>query len=145
MSLNVKLLRESFALVAPQAEIIADRFYATLFEDYPQVKPLFKNSNMVGQKKALIKSLIFVIENLEKPEDLAAGLYQLGERHVNYEVQESQFPAVGRTLIKVLAEVAGDAWNADLEKAWSDAYAAIQSLTLKGFKEAKEKKETQTA
>lgn len=144
MSLNVPLLKESFTLVAPQADKIADRFYEILFEDFPQVKPLFKNSNMKVQKKALIKSLVFVIENLENPEALADGLFKLGERHVNYEVEENQFPAVGQTLLKTLAEIAGDAWNADLEKAWSDAYTAIQDLTVKGLKAAQAKKVAQT-
>ena len=144
MSLNVTLLKESFVKFAPHSEHLADRFFEILFSDFPMVQTLFDNANMKDQKKALISTLVFIIDNLEKPEVLADGLYQLGARHVKYNIKESQFPAIGRTLIKVFSEIAGDDWNAELEEAWSDAYAAIQFLTIKGFQESNKRTEIQS-
>ena len=37
--MNVTLLRSSFEALRPQATALVDRFYAILFERYPQVRP----------------------------------------------------------------------------------------------------------
>ena len=49
MDLNVTALRESFELVAPRADQLAERFYEKLFEDYPDLlryltHTIFQNS-----------------------------------------------------------------------------------------------------
>lgn len=41
MSLNVEILEQSFDKVKPRANEFAASFYENLFQDYPEVKPLF--------------------------------------------------------------------------------------------------------
>ncbi len=132
MPLQVALLEQSFASVAPQGERIADVFYQQLFNDYPEVQPLFANANMAEQKRKLLSSLQLVIENLRRPDTLVPALEKLGLRHIDYGTQESHYPAVGETLLSTLAEVAGDAWNDELDDAWSEAYEEIVGIMLNG-------------
>lgn len=133
--LNVEMLENSFAAVAPQGEELVGIFYRNLFADYPGVKPLFENADMDQQKKKLLASLKLVVENLRRPEVLGPALEQMGARHVDYGALEEHYPAVGATLLKSLAEVAGDVWNDELDAAWADAYAEISRIMLVGARQ----------
>ena len=130
--MSVELLRKSFNLVAPEAQALVDTFYSTLFERYPAVKPLFAEVELKNQKGKLIASLAFVVENLEKPGELSRYLGQLGARHVDYGAAPEHYPCVGECLLVALAKTAGDAWNEELEQAWTEAYQAVAALMLAG-------------
>ena len=132
MGLQVEILEQSFAAVAPQADRLVDVFYQHLFEDYPAVKPLFEHAEMAEQKKKLIAALTLVVENLRRPDVLGPALEQMGSRHVDYGAQEAHYPAVGATLLKSLAEVAGDAWTSEMNDAWAEAYGEISRIMLNG-------------
>ncbi len=131
-SLNVELLEQSFALVAPQGQELVELFYENLFNDYPAVRPLFENTNMAKQRQNLLGALKLAVENLRRPEVLAPVLQDMGLRHVDYGAEEAHYPAVGATLLKTLATVAGNAWCDELEEAWADAYGAISEIMIAG-------------
>jgi hemoglobin-like flavoprotein len=130
MSLNVPVLRRSFNLVAPSAERLSQRFYDRLFQNYPQVQPLFADLEMPAQRKKLIASLIMVVENLENPQKLTHYLQQLGIRHVDYGTEPGHYDAVGENLLAVLGEIAGDAWTDEVRDAWADAYGVIAKIMI---------------
>ena len=132
MSLNVELLEQSFAAVAPKGEQLVDTFYRRLFNDYPSVKPMFEKVEMSRQKLMLLASLKLVVDNLRKPDVLVEALEKMGSRHVGYGSLPDHYPAVGATLLASLEEVAGDLWSADLEKAWADAYGVVSETMLAG-------------
>ena len=132
MALNVALLESSFAAVAPRGQDLTEVFYRNLFADYPAVIPLFSGVDLAEQKKKLLYSLMLTIENLRRPEVLVPALEAMGSRHVDYGAREEHYPAVGATLLKSLAEIAGPAWNDELARAWADAYGAISEHMLHG-------------
>ncbi|HBL10747.1 MAG TPA: globin, partial [Cyanobacteria bacterium UBA11162] len=84
MSLNVELLEQSFNKIKPHANEFVVSFYENLFAAYPEVKPLFVETDMTNQYKKLLSSLVLVVENLRQPEKLGAVLNALGARHVSY-------------------------------------------------------------
>ncbi|MHC5209253.1 MAG: hypothetical protein ACYTG2_00870 [Planctomycetota bacterium] len=43
--MNVALLRSSFEQISPRADDVAERFYASMFAVYPQVRPCSRTSN----------------------------------------------------------------------------------------------------
>ena len=94
--------------------------------------PATKSSTALREGPKLLAALSLVVENLRRPDALGPTLERMGAQHVAYGAQEAHYPAVGATLIKTLAEIAGDAWNEQLEQAWSDAYGAISELMLEG-------------
>ena len=132
MGLQVELLEQSFALVAPQGDALVETFYKHLFADYPEVKPLFADADMKVQRTKLLASLKLVVENLRRPEELKPVLERLGLRHLDYGTTEDHYPAVGASLLKSLAEIAGDAWTDQLNDAWAEAYDAIAEIMLAG-------------
>lgn len=127
--IQIQLVEESFAAVAPRGAALVARFYERLFQDYPEVKPMFKSDPHQQQKK-LLGALVLVVENLRKPEKLQPALEQLGIKHNDYNVVPEQYQAVGSTLLKTLAEFAGDIWGSELEEAWTAAYGAISEQMI---------------
>ncbi|MEZ6046300.1 MAG: methyl-accepting chemotaxis protein [Planctomycetaceae bacterium] len=130
MSLNVKVLRDSFGLLAPQAEKLAARFYEKLFSDYPHLETLFVNADMREQQQKLIQALSTVVNYLEKPEKLKSVLEELGSRHGDYGVTAEDYEPVALTLLAVMEELAGDLWSEELANVWQEALEAIATIMI---------------
>ena len=75
------------------------------------------------------------LQALETSFDLVAivpKLRELGARHAAYGAQPEHYPVVGEVLIAAMASVAGDAWQAEHEQAWSQAFAIVAGAMLEG-------------
>lgn len=138
MSLNIELLEQSFEQVKPQATQFAASFYKNLLTDYPQLQPLFSNTNMEAQEQKLIMSLVLVVENLRSPQYLKTILKNLGERHVGYRAKQEHYAMVGAALLKTFESYLGKDWTPNVKQAWTDAYGAIVDMMLAGAKPAEE-------
>lgn len=132
MSINIEVLEQSFALVRPKMVEFSASFYDTLLSDYPTIRPLFSNTNMVMQQRKLTDSLELVVENLRNPEVLTGALRGLGHKHVKYGVLPEHYPLVGGSLLKTFEYYLDNDWTAEVKQAWTDAYGAIASLMLEG-------------
>lgn len=132
MSLNVTLLEESFAALRPQAALLGERFYANLFNTYPETQSLFAHTDIATQQQKLVASLVLVVDNLRNPEALQSALHALGARHVDYGTIAEHYPLVGEVLLHTLAELMGDQWTPVHRQAWADAYTAVSGLMLEG-------------
>ena len=129
------LIRNSFAALEPQAESLTETFYEQLFEKFPQVRPLFKNTDIKQQSKMLLAAIKLVVNNLDKPETLKNALASMGEKHQNYGALPEHYPAVAETLLGVMAQYAGDLWTDDVAQAWTDALNDIAGMMLAAYKE----------
>ena len=132
MTLNTDLLRTSFELLEKQKTDFSDLFYKNLFADYPQVQPLFAQTDMNEQSKKLFASLVLVVQNLTKPDVLTTALHGLGTRHVKYGVFPEHYPMVGGTLLKSMATTLKGDWTPETARAWTEAYGAITEIMLEG-------------
>lgn len=136
MSLDVRTLKESFQLLAPQADLLAERFYDRLFNDYPELQVLFEEVDFPEQRRKLIQSLTVIVRSLEKPEQLTSYLKDLGIRHDDYGVTEDDYFPVGSTLLTVMSELAGpEIWTQEINDAWSIAIDTVAQLMLQGAAE----------
>jgi hemoglobin-like flavoprotein len=136
MSLNVNLLRHSFALVVERQPRLTSRFYEILFARHPEARPLFGSGSTEKQAAMLQEALVAVMDHLEDASWLEQTLAGLGSKHAGYGVTDEMYGWVGSSLLATLAEVAGDAWTPELERAWSDAYGAIAGLMRNGARKA---------
>ena len=131
----IERLESSFNLLAPRGPELVDHFYAHLFSKHPAVRPMFP-SNMGEQKKKLLASLVLVLENIRNTEKLEQPLKDMGERHVGYGTAPEHYPVVRDTLVSVMAELAGEAWNDQLRQDWNGALDFVASVMLEGAKNA---------
>ncbi len=132
MTLQIELLEESFRAMKPDFEAFVSDFYTTLFTDYPAIAPLFAHTNMSKQRMMLFAALTLVIENLRNPDVLAAALTGLGTRHVQYGAVPAYYPLFGKTLLQTMQRYLQEGWTAEMQQAWTEAYAIVTRLMLQG-------------
>ena len=95
-----------------------ERFYAMLFSKYPEMRGMFPQ-NLHEQKKKLFAALLLVIRNLREPSALIEPLQQMGGRHTDYGAEPDHYPIFRDVLVSVMADMAGDEWNDQLQAEWS--------------------------
>ncbi len=134
MSFDPKIIKESFELAKPIANDVVDKFYEFLWSDYPESKALFDGVNMNHQKKALLNSLVFAVENCDNTDKLIPYLEAMGSRHLNYGTQEEHYPIVGATLLKTFEFFFKEKWTPELNEQWSNCYGVISSVMISGAK-----------
>jgi len=129
MAINVALIRESYNnYVADKGDELIEYFYADLFSRYAEVKPLFDETDMPLQKKKLLASLKFLVDNLEDSTALADVLTSLGERHATYNVKPEHYPMVADSLLSGLSKVMGDKWTSEMREAWTELYMTAAGI-----------------
>ncbi len=139
LGLDVELLRESFAILAPRGDELVTLFYDDLFRNYPAVIPLFKHTRPEEQRRKLLGSLITIVNNLERPDKLKEVLTLMGKRHQGYGAVEAHYGAVAETLINAMAELAGDLWTQEFADAWHAAMNLVNQIMLSAYSDPEEK------
>ncbi len=133
-ALNVDLLEQTFAALAPQGDALVKRFYEELFKRFPQVVPLFENAAPADQRRKLLAALKLVVNNLRNPERLTRALSELGAKHQGYGARPEYYPAVASTLLDVMQELAGDLWTPEVGSAWSAALNTVAEIMIKAYR-----------
>jgi NAD(P)H-flavin reductase/hemoglobin-like flavoprotein len=118
------LIRQSFALVAPQIEELGRHFYATLFSQAPETRDLFP-VNMEVQRSRLLRALVHVVQMVDRPDELLPFLEQLGRDHRKFGVLARHYDAVGAALLGSISEFAGSGWTPRVQRAWEEAYGTV--------------------
>ncbi|WP_394820785.1 globin domain-containing protein [Pendulispora albinea] len=136
-----KIIRDTWRLVLPIADTVADLFYERLFDLRPEYRALFK-SDMAGQKKKLLAMLSFIVKSLDWPEsawretvseesDLFLIMLALGRRHTSlYRVPDEGYTVVGEALLWTLDYGLGKKFDEPAREAWTQVYKLV-SLTMK--------------
>jgi NAD(P)H-flavin reductase/hemoglobin-like flavoprotein len=130
----VALIRDSFQAVEPRAEEITQFFYGMLFTLVPSTRELFP-ANMEVQRSRLLRALVYVVQMVDRPDELVPFLRQLGRDHRKFGVLTKHYDAVGAALITALRRFAGDVWTPAVDRAWIDAYMLV-SKTMRDAAEA---------
>ncbi len=133
-ALNVDLLEQTFAALAPQGDALVRRFYEELFKRFPQVVPLFENAAPADQRRKLLAALKLVVNNLRNPERLTRALSELGAKHQAYGAKPEYYPAVASTLLDVMQELAGDLWTPAVGSAWSTALNTVAEIMIMAYR-----------
>lgn len=128
---TIQQIESSFNLLAPRGEELVQRFYALLFARNPQVRGMFP-SDLTQQQQKLLASLMLVVRNIRTPEKLMQPLREMGARHAGYGVQNSHYAVVRDTLLEVMSEMAGAAWNTTLTQAWTEALNTVATIMQEG-------------
>ncbi|NES68303.1 MAG: hypothetical protein F6K24_25235, partial [Okeania sp. SIO2D1] len=144
MQSKIEIIEKSFEKIKLDANEFAASFYENLFAEYPEVKPLFANTDIQKQQKKLLDALILIVENLRHPEILKEVVQALGTRHINYGVLQQHYPLVGKALLKTLKQYLGEYWTPEVKAAWIYAYRGMAKLMLQGANYPPEKERSPT-
>jgi hemoglobin-like flavoprotein len=125
---QIRLVRSSWPIVITASDTLAIHFYSRLFEIDDSAARLFADVDMVLQRQKLTKSLDVVVNALDDPDQLLPAVAALGKRHTKYGVEHHHFDSVGESLIVALGATLRDEFTAELQAAWTEAYALVSSV-----------------
>ena len=127
---QIRLVQQSFALVARDAEGAARSFYAGLFAADPGLRGLFRG-DLKEQGRKLMGMIGMVVAGLSRLETLVPAVEDLGRRHAHYGVRDAHYQVVGETLINTLADALGPRFTAEVREAWAAAYAVLATTMMR--------------
>lgn len=120
----VRIIRESFAAVAPRADELTQLFYGWLFSIAPETRELFPVT-MELQRTRLLRALVHVVQMVDRPDELTTFLRQLGRDHRKFGVVGEHYDKVGEALLGAIGEIAGDLWTPEVSHSWTSAYGIV--------------------
>lgn len=126
---QIRLVQESFKLVAPISDDAAQIFYARLFEIAPEVRALFPD-DLREQRRKLMATLAFVVNGLNNLDSVLPAASSLAKRHVSYGARPAHYPVVGEALIFTLEKGLGTNWTPELKEAWIAAYTLLSGYMI---------------
>lgn len=110
---------------------LAERFYTTLFAEYPELRPLFPE-DLSELREHFGATLRMVIEHLGRVTAVDVPLRDLGARHLAYGAQPQHYVAVRDVLVSAIRQQAGTDWNEMLEHDWRMAITMVIVPMLRG-------------
>jgi hemoglobin-like flavoprotein len=120
----VASIRRSLVAVSSQPVILAERFYAYLFEMAPSVRTMFAH-DMSDQMQKMTDTLLMAIGQLDEPDTavLEKALRHLGADHaLRYGVVPEHYRYIGHALTRAVREVAGPAYDGYMSSSWISLY-----------------------
>jgi hemoglobin-like flavoprotein len=140
-----QLVWESWAHVAPMAEVAATLFYNRLLELDPELHDIFvstdklfaksdlhEQSDLHKQSNLLMQTLSFAVKGLETPQQLLPAVEQLGKRSVHYGVKESHYNTVGAALLWTLEQCLYEGFTPEVREAWTESYSLLSTVMMIG-------------
>ncbi|HKA69950.1 MAG TPA: globin domain-containing protein [Actinomycetes bacterium] len=129
MSVDQKLIRDSFALVSAHGGDVVEYFYTRLFGQHPELRAMFPIGT-AGQQDRLLKALALVVTNIDDFDELIPTLRQLGQDHRKFDVKPEHYDAVGASLLATLELFAGESWTPRVAASWAAAYGVAAQTML---------------
>jgi len=121
-----RLVRDSFAKIAPMGTAAAAMFCERLFTLDPSLRALFK-SDMAEQGRKLMSLIGTAVANLHQLETIVPAVQDLGRRHAGYGVTRSHYQVVAAALLWTLEQGLGADFTAETRDAWVECYTTLAS------------------
>jgi hemoglobin-like flavoprotein len=126
---QIQLVRESWQLVAINADAAGELFYSRLFEVAPSMREMF-SGDMRSQSRKLMGMLGMIVSKLDKLDSLIDDIKMLAKRHDTYGARPAHYQVVGETLIWTLSTGLSEKWNEETEQAWIAAYTILANAMI---------------
>lgn len=121
-----RLVRESFARIAPNAAAAAVMFYDRLFVLDPSLRSLFKG-DPTEQGRKLMTMIGTAVANLHQLHTIVPTVQDLGRRHAGYGVEPSHYETVAAALLRTLEQGLGSYFTPETREAWIECYTTLAS------------------
>lgn len=129
---DINLVKKSWATIgAINMETVGVIFYTKLFEIAPGVKQMFIRSTIAEQSGKLISMLSYILDKIDKLDDILEDVSKLAMRHSKYGVLELHYRAVYVALIYTLEKALGEQWNDELKHSWFKVYTILSDAMIR--------------
>ncbi len=124
---TICLIQESYALLAPDALLLVDLFYARLFQLDPTLRDFFPN-DFEAHKRKLLALLAQVVTHLDAPEVWTGAVLESGRRHRARGVTARDYDTFGSAFIWTLEKGLGELFTFQVLGAWVALYGMLATL-----------------
>jgi nitric oxide dioxygenase len=125
----VQRVQEHFDTI--RSRELATKFYATLFSQHPQLRPLFP-ADVSSLEKHFSATIELAISHLGQVTAVDQQLRDLGARHLRYGASPHHYEIVRDVLVLTIGSIAGAAWDEELARDWRQAINMIVVPMLRG-------------
>jgi hemoglobin-like flavoprotein len=101
------LVKTTWAMVVPIADVAATLFYERLFALDSSLRPMFDRTDMKEQRRKLLAALGTVVNGLDNLEPLIPVLESLGRSHSRYSVKDAHYEPSARHCFGRSSKVSG--------------------------------------
>jgi NAD(P)H-flavin reductase len=124
---DARLVKESFAHVAANAEAAMEHFHARLFVRYPEIRSMFPHA-MRDHMESVFAALARIVWSIDSPDSLTPYLSQLGCGHRKFGVKDRHFEPFLSVLIDTVRHFSGYYWTGETQAAWEAALGHAASV-----------------
>ena len=124
---QVEIVKNSFKIIATDAQKASQIFYDELFYLAPYLRQLFPE-DMTRHKSKFVQMLATIIKGLEQVSAISEEVVNLGRRHMSYDVQPEHYAIVGEALVAMLGRFLGPRLTPEIQDAWVAAYDMLARL-----------------
>lgn len=129
---TIDIIKSTVPVLKEHGVTIATTFYKNMFEQNPEIKPLFNMDKQSSgeQPKALAMMVLSVAQNIDNLPALIPAIKKVSEKHCECAVKPDHYPIVGKHLLGTIKEVLGDAATDEILEAWKKAYEVIAEVFI---------------
>lgn len=127
---QIEIIQESWDYVITNTQKAGELFYNRLFEESPELRPLFKG-DIKDQERKLISLITFAVGKLNNIGEIIADVQALGTRHKQYGVKDEHYGKVASALLWTLEQGLGSKWTDEAKTAWTTLYVTLADVMTK--------------
>ena len=129
---TINIIKSTVPALKEHGLEITKTFYKNMFENNPEVKPLFNMDRQKSgeQPKALAMTILAAAENIDNLEVLLPAVKKIGEKHCNANIKPEHYPIVGENLLRAIKDVLGENATSEVLEAWGQAYEVIAKVFI---------------
>ncbi|MHA6252490.1 NO-inducible flavohemoprotein [Oceanobacillus sp. CAU 1775] len=127
-----EIIKATVPVLKEHGEKITTKFYQLLFENHPELKNIFNQTNQrIGdQPKALANTVYAAAANIDNLEAILPHVKSIAFKHTSLNIKPEHYPIVGKHLLQAIKAVLGDAATDDIINAWEKAYGVIANVFI---------------
>jgi nitric oxide dioxygenase len=132
-----KLVQSTASIMKEHGKDITTKFYATLFNEHPEFRNFFNQTNQKTGKQpiALAQTVYYFAENLDNLEVMTPQMARISSKHRAILVKPEHYPIVGKYLMQAIKDYLGDKATPEMMAAWQALYNLIAETFINKEKE----------
>lgn len=128
------IVKSTVPLLEAGGEALATHFYRTMLGNYPEVRPLFNQTNQSTgrQPRALAGAVLQYAKHIDHLDQLDSHLVEtIVNKHVALQILPEHYPIVGTCLLQAMRDVLGTEVATDeVIEAWGAAYQQLADILI---------------
>ena len=129
---TITIIKSTVPVLAEHGHSITRVFYQRLFENHPEMKHIFNQSNQKNdrQSQALATAVYAAAAYIDQLETLKPTLLPVLHKHRSLQIKPYMYDIVGTELIGAIQDVLKDAATPEIIEAWTIGYGEIAKLFI---------------